>query len=109
MQPIAPSALNCVRERVLVHPTANAQGATPARQGPLDAAVDVLVIGWTAAFLALLKRKGFDSHLEFYRYNARVSWPLDKPIPVSRDDQVLLLRSQGVNYRENWKHYFSIL
>ncbi|KAF7372609.1 hypothetical protein MVEN_00123900 [Mycena venus] len=100
---------------------------------PLDVTVPVLVIGWSADFeppeelelfprnengrlslvlndfLALLNRKGFESDLELYRYNAWIIWPLDKPVPISRDDQVVLLRSKGVNYSENWNHYFAML
>jgi hypothetical protein len=60
-------------------------------------------------FLVLLKRKRFECDLELYRYNAWIGWPLDKPVPISRDDQVVLLRSKGVNYSENWNHYFAML
>jgi hypothetical protein len=60
-------------------------------------------------FRAILKRKGFDSHVELYRYNAWVTWPLEKSIPISRNDQVVLLRSPGVNFPENWDYYFSML
>ncbi|KAJ6484789.1 hypothetical protein C8R45DRAFT_931233 [Mycena sanguinolenta] len=103
----------------------------------LDVTVPVLVIGWSAIyhqdfetpdeielfprndggqlslvlndFLALLTRKGFDSDLELYRYNAWIRWSLDQPVSISRDNEVVLIRSRGVNYCEKWNRYFAML
>ncbi|KAJ7443175.1 hypothetical protein B0H11DRAFT_2251011 [Mycena galericulata] len=56
-------------------------------------------------FVALFKRKGFGTDLEVYLHDALkswVPWPLDRPIPVSGKDDIVVLRSQGVNYLEGW-------